>query len=271
MFLIRVCVHRGLGVGFLIGGLFPVNVGKQARHCGRGRGQACSSVLFSAMTCPSITDDCGYVRVYYVDDREHRLLQMSAVMAFEFDDLGTSATACPTLPAFRTPVTLTCSKISFRTSDFRLDDKKYRCPTVWQLSLISCLLMGNLRITSHCHHIVFSFFCPQWYMFASILPRQAMFFTKVNCPACSRQVPNEGCEYSNETSPPRAGSYAEGAHSEESAPGAGTSPGAEPGLPASFMQPRLNFSVTYSLAGSSSNGLVPAITIGNAYAMAREE
>jgi len=112
-------------------------------------------------------------------------------------------------------------------------------------------------------------------MFANSSPlgKPSQYFTEVNCPACSRHIPSKGCahaDYSIATSPLGAGSHAEGAHSEEGAPGAGTSPGAEPGLPASFMQPRFNFSVTYSLAGSSSSGLVPAITIGNAYAMARE-
>lgn len=44
----------------------------------------------------------------------------------------------------------------------------------------------------------------------------------------------------------------------------------QPAAPAGFVQPRLDFSVTYSMAGNSSEGIVPTITVGNVYAIARE-
>ncbi|CAL8472166.1 g11708 [Coccomyxa elongata] len=58
-------------------------------------------------------------------------------------------------------------------------------------------------------------------------------------------------------------------HKQDSSPQTGGSE-EQPGLPTNFMHPRLDFNVTYSLAGTTSEGAVPAITVGSVYAMARE-
>ncbi|KAK9905595.1 hypothetical protein WJX75_002710 [Coccomyxa subellipsoidea] len=63
--------------------------------------------------------------------------------------------------------------------------------------------------------------------------------------------------------------HAERRLTEEGLPGPGGSE-QQPAAPAGFVQPRLDFSVTYSMAGNSSEGIVPTITVGNVYAIARE-
>ncbi len=83
---------------------------------------------------------------------------------------------------------------------------------------------------------------------------------------------NRHAEFSIESAHPASPSrHVEGRHMEEGLPEEGGA-GEQPAARAGFMHPRLDFSVTYSMAErGSSEGIVPAITVGNVYAAAREE